>query len=1396
MATPEQPVVPSVVLPPAQRRQVNMPGFNSPFIQQRKRLRDVSKHPAAADGFLVEVFIVHDLRRRDDLQEKLERAVADICAVASRETGLESHRIHSYKIDTNRLRVSGGFDYEYGDFAARLHSTLAKATLRGTGGIGAPHIVFITYELGAWVVRNLLYETYGSDEDLDNPASLPLSLRPAKTIFLGAEEREQFQHQTYVTDRLRRMSEVEGAVEDQLLRRLSRKLRSVDSQFEKTLHNRRTALADNTWILPAPDLVTLATTIAKTANIREDGLGRVNSRARGLLDRLAFRNRHNVMPRIADTQAHDPPADAEEKAHDFSQKVLQYLSSTKNPEQGPSSLDNQLYIHRLRTLIRRTNDSIPSSIEDSGSGSTPAAVLHAVHNLRSTISNKNIEVEFGPVSAGAEPAGQLSTASGAATSPPVQRTESPQPKGDPASHGRRSSHVNMPQVQTDPAALTVMINDQMAPRNGYVPSLLRSDSWNPPESSFQNKHRHQRTKGSKAREDGLGPVDRIILKLNNTMADFYKPDSPGSDTAAFYRYCLALLKGLPANDNAVKALNYRFETRRALLDSRDGTYRDRMAKDHLTRLLKEIGNQPELVSVQREVKYHLAVVLTRLGEYKEALHSLTTMQQESWFQSTEQLLSSTEAIEPTRFDDPMIDVVINTNRVLALISGHHAQFKVASECIERAANQCSNFLLARHRGWGESQWLGLDSPPGTPAHIPPGPVLASTDPWALPSGTDLEYKKPANLALPQIPLSPSVLSIEIKLAQSTILMLQGLEAAALTIISPVLRRLETNARFGRQHILTLQAASLHSLILCRMGDPEAETTCNTTLEASMHYLGEDHPLVMEVLSTLADVLLGRSRLFEALDTVYYLRARAQKDLGSQHPQTMRYWFQTGEVNFSVGNYAKARSEFQALYMIASKRWGGETSPDPKEGWGRHPDLARCLARLAMVNCWLENVKDAEEQAYKALRWQLEIFLPRFEIGEEGLKPTLDRLVSQLECQEVGVEADSPHPHLLESLDVCSVVVERGNPADGGKLRDRALTVVWKGWASRYTDTHFETLWAKLQLAFSRLERYGPEHDEVAELFERICIDCEDSLGTNHGYTWWARLGRLFTSTIGDVEQERAKFRREASVIMNKQAELLGECHPIVVDSRWRLFVFKLFVYHDEDAHETGARLLELLRLREIRRERLMESLLFEERIATIYAVELADCERGLPIINDILEYCYEEPWEEESWGPFSLKICGLLARAASTAYEEFEKSSTDQNNDAALLAIHTFRKLAEELGKTYGGNVRIRIAGLIVLGRLLQQVVHARTEYDSSNWLSSKMDSAFEKWKHSLAMSEIDPEGLAGQEQVSPSSKAKGKGKSRGKRKGERKERNRTEREDSELALESIDSRDDSVGPW
>ncbi|KAK3292832.1 uncharacterized protein B0H64DRAFT_444151 [Chaetomium fimeti] len=280
----------------------------------------------------------------------------------------------------------------------------------------------------------------------------------------------------------------------------------------------------------------------------------------------------------------------------------------------------------------------------------------------------------------------------------------------------------------------------------------------------------------------------------------------------------------------------------------------------------------------------------------------------------------------------------------------------------------------------------------------------------------------------------------------------------------------------------------------------------------------------------------------------------------------------------------------------------------------------------MAKCCLEMLEEAERDAYQALRWQLEIFCPGIESGGEGLESILDALVSQLENNTENAEVVSPHPNLLESLIICSAVLDKRSPGAGRNPKNRTLALVSKERVGRYTDTHHLALATDLELAFNCLEEGADdnslddtEQPDVAKLFRGISLRCERSLGPNHILTWRARLGCLFTSNSMDPVRERPIFRREVSTIMNEQVVLMGECHPLVLDSRWRLFAFNLLVYRDEDAHQMGSQLLDSLRLKEIRQQRMMESLQLEEKVARIYALELTDHEHALPIITDILE---------------------------------------------------------------------------------------------------------------------------------------------------------------------------------
>lgn len=874
-------------------------------------------------------------------------------------------------------------------------------------------------------------------------------------------------------------------------------------------------------------------------------------------------------------------------------------------------------------------------------------------------------------------------------------------------------------------------------------------------------------------------TDHMYKKLDNRMKALQNPTLPPSDLLVAYRDCIALLKGLTAQDVAIAALSYRFQIRRAVLDPGDGRYSDKTARDTLNTILEALDDGSELVEVRNETMYRLAVLFTRLGEYDKAYGALTSLQRGVRFQDTEQLLSS-QSMGPTRYNDPMIDVNINTNRLLALLRGYYGEFTLASQLIEKAERQCSNFHLARHNGFSPLPTPNLTNAPPMVAISNPGLMLLTP---GITPGITPQLQTSTRRMLPEIPINTTVLYTEIQLVKAKLAMLQGPESSALALISPVLRRLESHRHFGTRHILTLEAASLRAEIVSRISSPDAEATCSASLEATTTCLSDDHPLAMEGLSTLADVLLARSRPYEVLDTVFYLRSRAKDKLGESHPQTMRYWFQVGEANLSVGNYAKARAELQGLYAVANKKWGGKTS---QEGLGRHPDVPRYLARLAMAKCLLEKLEEAEQDAYRALLWQLEIFWPSIEIEDEGLGPVLATVISVVESNTIDPEVVSPHPHLLECLTICSAILDRRTPETGHEIRRRILTLVGNKRAARYSEAHHLTLSTNLELAFNRLEE-GEDGDnsedsaqpDIDKGFHRIFLDCERSLGPNHILTWRARLGRLFTSRDIDPILDAAKFKQEASGIMNEQVVLMGEYHPLVLDSRWRLFVFKLLVYRNENAHETGSRLLDSLRRKEIRQERLMESLQLEEKVARIYAVELSDYEHGLPIINDLLEYLDTVPWEDEfckKLEAFSLRVCELLDLVAQQALKEFKRDSNNKGSDA-VLGIPVFLGISQELAEKYGDNIHNRVGGLLILGRLLQQPLRGSTGNNSPDRLANKLNSSFHKWKTSLATSDSDHEH---EQQGSMWARGKVKVKSKGKGKGEKKVKSRAEREDLE----------------
>lgn len=139
---------------------------------------------------------------------------------------------------------------------------------------GYPKLLFIAYELGAWLVREL----FAGETALSRWQGLPVNPesllgRLTGIIFLGADGPGDFQYPKYLTSRFSGPNNANAAVpgfetgnskpasivNKIPLGRLGRRLHIIDYNFVEALQrSEHTELASTTWILPAPVLSSAA----------------------------------------------------------------------------------------------------------------------------------------------------------------------------------------------------------------------------------------------------------------------------------------------------------------------------------------------------------------------------------------------------------------------------------------------------------------------------------------------------------------------------------------------------------------------------------------------------------------------------------------------------------------------------------------------------------------------------------------------------------------------------------------------------------------------------------------------------------------------------------------------------------------------------------------------------------------------------------------------------------------------------------------------------------------------------------------------------------------------------------------------------------------------------------
>jgi tetratricopeptide (TPR) repeat protein len=1106
--------------------------------------------------------------------------------------------------------------------------------------------LFIAYELGAWVVRSLLSEISHSEGGVsENPFQ-----RLDGIIFLGADKPADFEHSTYLENRLKGKFNEQHSVHHRFF--LPQILFGVDARFADILRKNSTGLASKIWILP-PFLTLHSPVQVRSPNFHSQAISvttkRADNRDAQTIYPLSRSDSQSSITRISSRGLRTPQEQR-------NRGEPRYPSEALRPDNGHSGEKVELSRHILQNLI-----------PDAG-----------ITSEQSTASQDGyLYIKKLGVSTGMED-------NMSAIAHPSTSTLSFNQWDD--SGWRTSNELGTPGLQS-----------------GYPEVFPESVPGSP---------------------------------LDATQDQFSQLTLPG----------LEPLKKTKSRHPHERSLN---SIEQALLEFQNGDYVN--TRNNLEKLRVNRANDEMEVNL---IPYHLAVVLTRLGNHHEAFQELENLQSTPWFQQMTTVLDLDDTSSQSLLADSQVEVVLGTSRLTALLWGYYGHYQRAKEMMEIAKSQCSTLLES--------------SIPQTPradvSHAQGYPMMP--------------MQQVAQRNTRQLPVEIKTLRAKIDLAKAKLMMLQGEDGPALVSTKLALRRLEK--QLGRRHILTLEAAALNSLILSRKFDVAAESCCITTINAMSETLGREHPLTMEVMNTLVSVFLKQSRPYEALDTVAALFEQATQKLGKENPQTLRYLCQLGDVDLCVGNYRKAGKALEDVYETARRKWVD------RKPLGQYPDVLKYQSKWAVANSYIGKLTTAQDLAKDTLVKQAKIFKT-----ERNYEEDPDESVNAI-FDKLGLERDpgseiNAHPDILDSLANYATILEKS--ADKGPAVFDMFERVYDLRESFSGPDHYLTLQSGLDFGFaclgtSETVRLG----DPAEFFGRLSSSCEKNLGVNHIFTWRAKLGDLF---IRGFDYEIAQFRSESSRIMRGQTAHLGQSHPIVIDSLLRLFLFQLML-EDKSAHDTADLLLTQVRLHTTREQRLMESLRLEEKLAELYC-RIEHYEYGLPIFDQILKFLKTaKDYDEEGTlkyelGSFKEKLQKSLNEARDSAANLRDErmrngveacsigdapGAESSKRQAALLSrslwpeahdktVEAFMSLAEFLYDS--PDTQKRIEGITVLSDLLADIRKARSKSGGSDRLNTdRLNELYGEIEYKYASWQRDLYRPSDIVEVEPERKSKGKGKSKG----------------------------------
>lgn len=654
-----------------------------------------------------------------------------------------------------------------------------------------------------------------------------------------------------------------------------------------------------------------------------------------------------------------------------------------------------------------------------------------------------------------------------------------------------------------------------------------------------------------------------------------------------------------------------------------------------------------------DVSYHLSVALTRKGLFAKAMEQIRLLYDRLYESDSSRRMFAAGGCQHCYGE---LKFTVKLCRLKGLILAHIGEFSDATGLIEAAEQKLTNV-----------EDINISS-----HDIHEHDSIKPHDIFHGASGMDSRL----NIRAPEA--NNSGLRLHLLLTKSEIYMLRGWYRRGLKCITSTMLAMERD--LGAAHPLSLEASCIQVKLLAYNGRlEEVRSLCFDKQRLMTKYLGEKHIFSYEIRHAL--VFNDRLHAYpgEALCTSKAVCQGFQCKYGTDNQQSIRYEIQLGAIHVWVGNYVTGEALLAKALSRAEAAWGLT-----------HHWVLRGLSEQALGQIRLGRLAQAEDSLAKVLKTQLVFWNPfmrlPFAISVVGLVETAIEVLRRhmASGEDASDQEPAAHPDILFTLETWAACdMAKPDSKRNANLAMAAQRLVWDLSKLWFGATHVLTLQAALNFAaMTQGDDLATAPTESYEIYKHLEV-YRPELGLRHP-TRLRALGILVMRAIcihgikNGTDDERLACLSKYSDDLNLR---LRRDHPEALCLQMSVLA-AVFVADDYAAYILCSNIVKRLRQAHVRKERALECVLWEEKLAMMY--RMLD-KNGKAL--EIYEYLEQDP---------SIKDDGLAENMDGFAElkSRIVRGANEARQDIRKELQQLFKSAEDEfLGNNFtGGAQRVREA--------------------------------------------------------------------------------------------------------